>query len=536
MNLEEALRGFHAQLRAGDIASGYQLLEQQLQHAASTPQDWDRAMQAMLQAGVPGAAAALGEQALSRFPHDLELRCQFGNALRMTGEIQAAERELRAVLSARPQHQNAAVSLAHLLRGEGRMHAAVTVMIKHLPATPAPETLLAAIVFVRECDQPQQAMQLVQQGLAQDAENLELHTIAGELALELGRFEQARVQFRRTLGSPSYQQRGWLRLATTHRFVSLDDPDYGLLKQAQERDDLEDLSRAAVYFALAKADADLGQLEEAAAGLRVANRIMRRVSDWSANGYQAFVDGQIARPLPVTVSRVPELQAVLIVGLPRTGTTLAASLLARHPQVKVRGELNWLSGLAVQIETGGRDPAQMNQAATIYAAQLRRDDEPVPCYVDKNPLNFRHLGLAEALLPNLRVIHCVRDARATALSLWRQMFAHEDNGYAYDFRDIASFARGERQLMQHWYDTLQRPFFELHYEALVSDTPAVLRQLYEFLGLDPLTEAISNQPDPDSVRTASVWQVRQKIHTEAIQAWRDWLPYVPELTEYFPET
>ncbi len=536
MNLEEALRGFHTQLRAGDIASGYQLLEQQLQQQTSTPQDWHVAMQAMLQAGVPGAAAALAEQALSRFPHDLELRYLFGNALRMTGEIQAAERELRAVLSAQSQHQEAAVSLAHLLRGEGRMHAAVTVMMEYLPATPAPEVLLATIAFIRECDQPQQALQWVQQGLAQDAENLELHTIAGELALELGRFEQARVQFRRALGPHSHNERGWLQLATTHRFVSPDDPDYGLLMQARERDDLEDLSRAAVHFALAKADADLGQLETATAGLRAANRIMRRVSDWSANGYQAFVDGQIARPLPVSVSRLPEMQAVLIVGLPRTGTTLAASLLARHPQVKVRGELNWLSGLAVQIETRGRDPAQMSQAASLYAAQLRRDDEPVHCYVDKNPLNFRHLGLAEALLPNLRVIHCVRDARATALSIWRQMFAHEDNGYAYDFRDIASFARGERQLMQHWRDALQRPFFELHYEALVSDTPATLRQLYEFLDLDPATGSITNQPDPGSVRTASVWQVRQKIHTDAVEGWRDWLPYVPELTEYFPET
>ncbi len=536
MNLEEALRGFHAQLRAGDITSGYQRLEQQLQQHSSTPQDWQVAMQAMLQAAVPGAAAALAEQALSRFPHDLDLRCLFGNALRMTGEIQAAERELRAVLSTQPQHQQAAVSLAHLLRGEGRMHAAVTVMIEHLPAAPASAVLLAAIAFVRECDQPRQAMQLVQQGLAQDAENPELHSIAGELALELGRFEQARVQFRRALSPPSHNERGWLQLATTHRFVSSDDPDYGLLIQARQRDDLADLSRAAVHFALAKADADLGRLEEATVGLRAANRIMRRVSDWSANGYQAFVDGQIARPLPVTVSRVPELQPVLIVGLPRTGTTLAASLLGQHPQVKVRGELNWLSGLAVQIEAAGRDPAQMNQAASIYASQLHRDDEPVHCYVDKNPLNFRHLGLAEALLPNLRIIHCVRDARATALSLWRQMFAHEDNGYAYDFRDIASFARGERQLMQHWRDVLQRPFFELHYEALVSDTPAILRQLHEFLDLDAATEAITKQVDPGSVRTASVWQVRQRIHTDAIAAWRDWLPYVPELTENFSET
>jgi len=36
------------------------------------------------------------------------------------------------------------------------------------------------------------------------------------------------------------------------------------------------------------------------------------------------------------------------------------------------------------------------------------------------------------------------------------------------------------------------------------------------------------------VRTASVWQARQKVHRHALQQWRAWLPYLPEL-EAIPE-
>ena len=178
-----------------------------------------------------------------------------------------------------------------------------------------------------------------------------------------------------------------------------------------------------------------------------------------------------------------------------------------------------------------RAPARLAEAAALYAAQLRRDDAPAKVILDKNPLNFRHLGMASALLPGLRVIHCQRDARASALSIFRQMFAHEDNGYAYALTDIAAFARGERRLMAHWRNVLPVPVFDLHYERLVSETGATLAALHAFLDLAP---AAQDAPGEDVVRTASVWQARQKVHRHALQQWRAWLPYLPEL-ETIPE-
>ena len=504
---------------------------------AATPgaNDWTVLVQGLLQQLAAGAGIALAEQGLQRHPGQLELRYLLGNGLRLVGERHAAERELRAVLAVQPTHAGAAASLAHLLRGEGRLQAAAQLALDSLPALPSPAQLREALAFVRECDDARGALELAQRVLRQAPEDGKVHAAAGELALELGRFEQARVHLRRALALQPHYAPGWLRLAAAHRFGQLDEADARLIEQTACGSDPSSEVGIAARFAWAKVLADVDALDQAASQLRAANAAMRPRVEWSARGFDAYVQHQIDQPAPEVQAQRLGFTPVLIVGLPRTGTTLVAHLLARHPEVRNRGELNWLAQLALQVETGGRQAMQMRESATLYAAQLRRDDAPARVIVDKNPLNFRHLGMAAALLPGLRVIHCQRAARATALSIYRQMFAHMDNGYAYDFADIAAFARGEARLMRHWRATLPVPFYALDYARLVSDTEVVLAELHAFLDL-PEADVGTVPAVPASIRTASVWQARQKVHRDALEAWQRWVPHLPELLEKIPES
>lgn len=517
------------------VGVAYDNLLRALLAAAPRADDWPVLVQGLLQQQAAGAGIALAEQGLQRHPEQLELRYLLGNGLRLVGERHAAERELRAVLAVQPTHAGAAASLAHLLRGEGRLQAAAQVALDSLPALPTNAQWREALAFLRECDDARSALELAQRVLKQTPEDGEMHAAAGELALELGRFEQARVHLRRALTLQPQFAPGWLRLATAHRFQQRDEADARLIEQAARASDPSSEAGIAARFAWAKVLADVGALDQAVPQLRAANAAMRPRVEWSARGFDAYVQRQIDQPAPAPQAQRLGFTAVLIVGLPRTGTTLAAHLLARHPAVRNRGELNWLAQLALQVETGGRQAMQMRESAALYAAQLRRDDAPARVIVDKNPLNFRHLGMAAALLPGLRVIHCQRGARDTALSIYRQMFAHMDNGYAYDFADIAAFAHGEARLMRHWRATLPVPFYALDYARLVSDTDAVLAELHAFLDL-PEADVDTAPAAFESIRTASVWQARQKVHRDALDAWKHWAPYLPELLDKIPES
>ena len=514
------------------VGVAYDHLLRALLAAMPDADDWVVLVRGLLQQLAAGAGIALAEQGLQRHPGQIELRYLLGNGLRLVGERHAAERELRAVLAVQPTHAGAVASLAHLLRGEGRLRAAAQLALDSLPSAPNPAQLREALAFLRECDDAGGALELAQRALRQAPEDDEMHAIAGELALEMGRFEQARVHLRRALTARPQVALGWLRLATAHRFGQLDEADARLIEQAVRASDPSSEAGIAARFAWAKVLADVDALDRAASQLHAANAAMRPRVEWSARGFDAYVQRQIDQPVPQAQAQRLDFTPVLIVGLPRTGTTLIAHLLARHPEVRNRGELNWLAQLALQVETGGRQAMQMRESATLYAAQLRRDDAPARVIVDKNPLNFRQLGMAAALLPGLRVIHCQRAARASALSIYRQMFAHADNGYAYDFADIAAFARGEARLMRHWRATLQVPFYALDYARLVSDTEAVLAELHAFLGLPEVDAGAA----PAAIRTASAWQARQKVHRDGLDAWTRWAPHLPELLDTIPES
>lgn len=536
MNVEALLDDFRACAASAGVPVAYAGLQRALGAVSLTADDWLQLGEGLLRAGVPGVAAAIAERGLDQHAHAHALRVLFGNALRLVGERAAAERELRAVLAAEPGHSQAAVSLAHLLRELGRHHAAGEAMLLRWRDDAPPRVdALATIGFLRECGLTQRAFEIAGMALKVHPGDAALHTQMGELALELGRFEQARAHLRASLDADPAQPGLWVRLAAAHRFQRRDEADALRTAAFAARRGTTDMVGIAAHFALGKIESDLGNIAAAVRALRAGNAALRARLGWSHAGWQAFVERQCRLPPPEPVAAAPErgFTPVLIVGLPRSGTTLAATLLARHPAVRGRGELNWLASLATHVESAGRDAAALVRASALYAAQLRGDDAPARCCIDKNPLNFRHLGHAAAMLPGLRVIHCRRDLRDTALSLWQQMFAHEDNAYAYDFADIAAYAAGYQRLMQHWQGVLAVPMFELDYEALVADSEATLARLHAFLGLGPDS---TGDAVPPPIKTASVWQARQKIHTGSVGRWHVWAPHLPEIEAAFAQS
>ncbi|SFN52522.1 tetratricopeptide repeat-containing sulfotransferase family protein [Dokdonella immobilis] len=508
-------------------AAGAEALIDRLRDGTASETDWAMSGEALLRLEPPLARNFL-EIAVQRIPESATLHYLLGNALRMSARPVEAEAALRQAIILDPAHANASLSLAHLLREQGRMRALAEIMTAlwhHEPRTL--ESDRRTLAFLCECERFAEADTLLAPILEAHPGDAPLQRRAGEIALVLGRFDAARDHLRAAIDGNPGQASAWLRLAHTHRFVDADDPDLQRLRAGASRSDLGTDVETAIGFGLGKALDDLGEYGEAARILRQANARWHAAHPWDADAWKRFVDTQGAaarlQPVPASAETVP----VFIVGLPRSGTTLAASLLARDPEVRARGELNWIAALAARI---GAQPTVETLAAagTFYLRHLRQDDEPARLFLDKNPLNFRHLGLIAAMLPQAKIIHCRRDLRDTALSLWSQHFAHEDMAWSYDFGDIAAFADGHARLMQRWKLQLDLPIFELDYEALVGDSEATLGQLRSFLGLD--ATATSSQPAAAEVfATASIWQARQGIHARSVERWRNYAGFLPEL-------
>jgi len=484
---------------------------------------------ALLQAQRAPLALQALEALLRRWPATAALHALRGHALRLLGEAGEAEAALRRALELDAAQAEAALSLAFLLREQGRLGAAAELMRRHWDAQPAtPELALRCIAFTRECQREEVAAEIAAAALAQWPDEARLLAQAGELALERGDFDTARAQLAAAASRDPARGATWLRLAHSHRY-GRDEPDdaadLAALRAARANQRGED-AQTCLCFALGKVLDDRGERAEAVALWREGNTRARGQQTWSRSGWERFVAQQVAAPPPAAIDAAADWRPLFVVGLPRTGTTLVASLLARDAAVRSRGELNWLAALAARL---GPHPgrAALGAAAALFAAQLRQDDAPARIYLDKNPLNFRHLGLALALFPQARVVHCVRDLRDSGLSIWSQHFAHPDLAWSYEFGDIAAYAAGERALMAHWRARFPAAIHALRYEDLVQDSDATLASLREFLELPP--PAGDAAASAGAIRTASVWQARQAVHARSVGRWRDYAALLPQL-------
>jgi tetratricopeptide (TPR) repeat protein len=442
------------------------------------------------------------------------------------------------MMAAAPTNREAAWAQAQRLREDGRIEtAADTVLALWQEARGDRAGVLATLEFLKECGAQQRALPVARDAHTRWPGDARIAAEAGEIALALGRFDEAALALREAIDLDPKQGAAWLRLAHCRRFTE-DDADVQRFRRGWSDPGLDETARTCAGFAFGKALDDLGDYGQAAQVLTQANALARRAANWRIDTWRRFVDAQLNAPALPTLPVDAEFTPIFVVGMPRSGTTLVASTLARHAAVRDRGELNWVPALHALLREQGqlRNPQALAAVATVIRAQMRRDDAPARFHLDKNPLNFRYLDFIAACFPNAKIVQCRRGARDTALSIWMQHFAHEDLGFAYDLADISNVGKGCDALMTHWRARLPLAILDVDYECFVAEPQAQRHRLEEFLGLPARVDGdATDHGNIQSITTASVWQVRQPVYTHAVERWRRYAPYLPELATLFPE-
>lgn len=461
-------------------------------------------------------------------------------ARNLWGQNRVAEAEaiLRDVVAQQPGREDAAMLLAEVLRAQGRLSAASVAVLQLCRANGfTPDLCLRGARFVRECDRHTIATRICAEALTRTtASSADLLALAGHVARESGDFDVARAHYLGALDAGVDLERNHIlgALANTRRYTDVGDPDIARCNRHFHDSAFSMRSRASAGFGLAKIRDDLGDYAAAALILREANAMVRTACSWDSKSWRAFVDARVHECVaPASRARDGDFVPVLIVGVPRSGTTLTAGLLARATGARDRGELRTLRYIAQQLIDGDHlgSAAALVEAADLYRRLAVQDDAPTTWYLDQDPLNFRWLHIAAAMFPQARVIHLRRDLRDTALSLWGQDFAHPDLAFAYDFEAMRAFMRGHDELMSRWRRTLPIEVLDLDYEALVGDSDTEIEKLAAFIGA-PLVHASAGTDAP--VTSTSVWQARQPVYSTSVGRWKNYVPYIPELGQFAP--
>lgn len=215
-------------------------------------------------------------------------------------------------------------------------------------------------------------------------------------------------------------------------------------------------------------------------------------------------------PFETVHSRLRELPAFFIGGMPRSGTTWMQQLLNTHPEVLCLGESHFMADLAPDLYKKVKEYGERREAkartwgptvrppspeqiwpflrsafAMVAAANLDgKDLDRLVTVGEKTPENLAAMEFLWKIFPSSRIIHVIRDPRDGALSGFVRFSAAipEDCSRA-DYIELYCGQWSERILKARKSGAGRADYLEIRYEDMHAATAEKAAELFAFLGV-----------------------------------------------------
>jgi len=382
-----------------------------------------------------------------------------------------------------------------------------------------------------------EAERVLRQMLALDPGNALAQDLLGNLLAESGHFEEARECFVRAVTLAPLMAGSYYDLVRCRPVTEADADLVAGMEAALATPGLEVAHRMRVHLALGKSADDRGDYALAMQHFDSADALREGTASFDSAAFDTEVNRIVARCGSDLAARASELGTVdptpvLIVGMPRSGTTLVEQIVSSHPQVSAAGELNFWNERGAAWHQGGPEVIEarfLRQAATDYLRTLRKIGPKSARVTDKMPFNFIWAGLIHLAFPRATIIHCRRAAIDTALSIHQTLF-YPGLAFPTGGAKLVEYFRSYRRLTDHWRTVLPAArFIEVEYEELTREPEATIRRIIAGCGLGWDDACLRPELNPRSVKTPSKWQTRQPIYRHSVERWRRYEPWLGPL-------
>jgi tetratricopeptide (TPR) repeat protein len=452
--------------------------------------------------------------------------------LTLAPDYRAARHDYAQVLVERHKYQKARAELEKLLQLE-------------------PENRQYRTLYATACvglGEHERAIPLYRELLVGAPRAADLHLSVAHSLKTIGRRDESIEAYRAAAAArPNFGDAYWsLANLKTYRFL---DEEIARMRAEEAAPGTPLVDRYHLCFALGKAFEDRGEYAESWRHYERGNALKRSESRYRPEVIETNTRKQIE-----TCTReffaaragggVQERDPILIVGLPRSGSTLLEQILASHSQVEGTQELSDIQRIVLSLQDrepdldnprypgvlAGMSPQDFLRLGEKYLADTRVYRSGKRHFIDKMPNNFRHIGLIHLLLPNARIIDARREPMACCFGNLKQLFANGQE-FTYSTQDIARYYRTYLDLMQHWDGVLPGKVLRVWHEDVVDDLEGNVRRILDFCGLEFEPACVEFHKTERSIRTASSEQVRQPIFREGLEQWKHYEPWLEPLKE-----
>ena len=323
------------------------------------------------------------------------------------------------------------------------------------------------------------------------------------------------------------------------------------LEKAAKLPSIEGPVSSSILFQLAAAWEKHQEYDKAFHFAKQANQSVQRLLNYNAKAHRnACARTRFAfsralyqhRPNSGISSSLP----VYVLGMPRSGTTLVEQIIAGHSQIFGAGELGVIPQVIQGLNRWERHtgsgrcyPDCIDDLTTLTSKGIANNilhelQEYAPDarhIIDKMPHNFENIGLIKFLFPQAKIISVRRDPRDIALSNYFTDYQakHSGMGFAYDLSTIGEQLADHNLMMQHWQQTFPGEILQINYEDVVDNLEGSARKMLDYIGVDWEPEVLNFNQLERSIKTASVWQVRQPIYKTSKEKWKRYEKYLAPL-------
>ena len=358
-----------------------------------------------------------------------------------------------------------------------------------------------------------------------DAGHAEARVLRAGTLRTMGRMDEAMEEFRTVLAAQPASALAWSGLVGLKQGL-LDAGEMRALESALERATGNADHRAMLAFAHAQALEAHGRHDEAFDTVCGANAMRRVHSTWDAPSFSRIIR-EIAAAFGGSIASTDDetlgAEVIFLVGMPRSGSTLAEQILAAHPEVSGAGEIGHLATILREESTrrGTQFPAWVPDAAPDDWTRLGRSYleriapllEGRPRLTDKALQNWQLVGVVKAMLPAARIIDCRRDPVETCWSCFKHDFGR-NMPFTSDFGDLAAYWHDYDGLMRTWNDRYPSAVWVQDYEALLADPEQRIRAMLDHCDLAFDQRCLRFHEARREVRTMSFAQVRSPLRTD----------------------
>ena len=445
--------------------------------------------------------------------NNIAIMNNLANVYKNIGEIEQSEDLFKKIIKKKPDYVNAYVNYGNLKRDNNDFQFAIDLYSKALEINPQIPTILYSLA-------------LAYQGL--------------------GKFDLAIDYAKKTLKiEPRFTQADML-ISQSKKYQDKDS-HYEEMNSKKDNLILNDDQKTNLFFALAKAEEDMGLIEKSFNNLDLANTIRRKSLNFNINNETNFFDQlknifSKAKFDTNITDTINKKKIIFILGMPRSGTSLTEQIITSHSCVFGAGELPQLSRIVKTKLMMNDDLSEesisnlfsneefVNELRADYHDFLKRFNASEPFITDKAPLNFRWIGFIKILFPNSKIIHCSRNAKDNCLSIFKNFF---EGGldFGYNQKELGTYYNLYLDLMRFWKEKFPNSIYDAQYEKIIEDPENEIKKMIKFCNLDWEENCLKFYNNKTPIKTLSTAQARKPIYKSSKNSFEKFAAYLTDLNK-----